>query len=196
MLTGESIPVTKQPLPDLSDKVYDTKSCEINTLFSGTKVIQTRSFSRGYVSALVIRTNFNILKGLFIKSILHPKPNRIDFQDNGRKFIFLTSIMAIAGFVYTLPYLVEHLSITKIIIRSMDLINIAVPPCLSTYMSASVVFAVSRLKKKHIMCTSPPIINVAGKVKTVVFDKTGTLTEDSLRFHGISINLDNKLTSM
>lgn len=73
------------------------------------------------------------------------------------------------------------------IIKALDLVTIAVPPALPAAMSVGVVFALNRLKRGQIYCISPPCINVAGRVKSVVFDKTGTLTEDSLKFAGVSI---------
>ena len=45
MLTGESVPVTKTPLPSGKDEIKQTFTIEEykrHTLFSGTEVIQTR----------------------------------------------------------------------------------------------------------------------------------------------------------
>lgn len=44
MLTGESVPVTKTPIPSSKEIMYDTKEHARHTLYSGTKVIQTRYF--------------------------------------------------------------------------------------------------------------------------------------------------------
>lgn len=43
MLTGESVPVTKTPLPAINDN-YDVREDVNHTLFCGTKVIQTRYY--------------------------------------------------------------------------------------------------------------------------------------------------------
>ena len=44
MLTGESVPVTKTPIPTTSDVVYDSKEHARHTLYCGTRVLQTRYF--------------------------------------------------------------------------------------------------------------------------------------------------------
>ena len=67
-----------------------------------------------------------------------------------------------------------------ILLKSLDMITIIIPPALPAAMAVGASLAISRLKKKNVFCTSPPRINVAGKVNSVVFDKTGTLTEEGL----------------
>jgi cation-transporting P-type ATPase 13A2 len=42
MLTGESIPVIKNPLPKIDKESYNPDEDKNYTLFSGTEVIQTR----------------------------------------------------------------------------------------------------------------------------------------------------------
>lgn len=44
MLTGESVPVTKTPIPSSNDVIYNTKEHARHTLFCGTRVIQTRYY--------------------------------------------------------------------------------------------------------------------------------------------------------
>ena len=82
MLTGESVPVTKTPLPmskDPSEK-YDSKEHAKHTLFCGTKVIQTRFYDGAKVKAVVLRTGFCTAKGELVRSIMFPKP--VDFKFN------------------------------------------------------------------------------------------------------------------
>ena len=50
MLTGESVPVTKTPIPSSNDVTYDIKEHARHTLFCGTKIIQTRYFGGEKVS--------------------------------------------------------------------------------------------------------------------------------------------------
>lgn len=81
----------------------------------------------------------------------------------------------------------------EIALRSLDVITIAVPPALPTAMSIAVTFALVRLKRKQIYCTSPQRINVAGMITACVFDKTGTLTEEGLAVLGVCASLENKV---
>ena len=74
-----------------------------------------------------------------------------------------------------------------VVLKSLDLITIAVPPALPAALGIGVVFALRRLRENRIYWISPPWINAAGRVKSIVFDKTGTLTEDSLKFAGVIV---------
>lgn len=79
MLTGESVPVTKTPLPR-EEEEFDTKEHAKHTLFCGTRVIQTRFYDGAKVKAVVVRTGFQTAKGELVRSIMFPKP--VDFKFN------------------------------------------------------------------------------------------------------------------
>lgn len=187
MLTGESIPVIKNPLPHISHESYDPEEDKNYTLFSGTEVIQNRKLGGDEVTAVVIRTSFDTMKGSLIKSILFPKPNRFSFHADSMKFVGVLAMIALVGFFITLPASLRFLSNKEVIIKALDLVTITVPPALPAAMSAGIVFALARLKRNQIFCIDPKRINVGGRVKTIVFDKTGTLTEDSLQFSGVTL---------
>jgi cation-transporting ATPase 13A2 len=61
MLTGESVPVTKTPMPEGNNdnEKYNSKEHGRHTLFAGTKIIQTRYYGEERVHAVVIRTGKN-----------------------------------------------------------------------------------------------------------------------------------------
>lgn len=184
MLTGESIPVIKNSMPFTND-IYDPVADQKYTLYGGTKVIQTRTVGKQKVLGLVIRTAFVTTKGNLVRDILYPKPNKFKFYQDSLKFIFGMGILAIVGFLATLPFMISQgYHASQIVDRSLDLLTITVPPALPAAMTVGTVFALSRLKKKRIYCISPPRINVSGRVNLMVFDKTGTLTEDGLQVYG------------
>lgn len=74
MLTGESIPVIKNAIPNTND-IYNPDSDTKYTLYGGTKVIQSRPIGQQQVVGLVIRTGFTTTKGGLVRDILFPKPN-------------------------------------------------------------------------------------------------------------------------
>ena len=56
-ITGESVPVTKTPISQFEDEIYNDRYHQKHTLLCGTEVIQTRSTSQNnHVLAVVIRT--------------------------------------------------------------------------------------------------------------------------------------------
>ncbi|XP_008328993.1 probable cation-transporting ATPase 13A3 isoform X2 [Cynoglossus semilaevis] len=193
MLTGESVPVTKtnlpNPLPDETretDSVYNTEDHKRHTLFCGTNVIQTRFYSGELVKAVVVRTGFSTAKGQLVRSILYPKPT--DFKLYRDAYLFLMCLVAVAGigFVYSIVLSVlKKVPAKTIIIESLDIITITVPPALPAAMTAGIVYAQRRLKNIGIFCISPQRINICGQINLVCFDKTGTLTEDGLDLWGV-----------
>ena len=196
MLTGESIPVIKNPLPNVDHEIYNPEEDKMYTLYSGTEIIQNRVIAGLEATGLVIRTNFDTLKGSLIKSILFPKPNRFNFYSDSLKFIAVLSLFSVVGFLISLKASLDNLSTLEIVLKGLDLITITVPPALPAAMSAGLVFAMSRLKKDQIYWISPHRINVAGRIKSIVFDKTGTLTEDSLRFKGVAVADNNEFENL
>ncbi|CAG2164446.1 unnamed protein product [Oppiella nova] len=199
MLTGESVPVTKTPLPNTTiDEKYDTKEHAKHTLFCGTKVIQTRYYNNAKVKAIIIRTAYQTAKGELVRSIMFPKP--VDFKLNRHihQFIGCLAALAFIGFIYTVVLKVQRGNPWhKILLKALDLITIVIPPALPAAMTIGVVFAQSRLRRSNIFCISPRSINISGCINCVCFDKTGTLTEDDLNFaEVVPVNTDkNKFES-
>lgn len=121
MLKGESVPVTKTPIPNASNVIFDPREHSRHTLFCGTEVIQTRYYENKKVLAVVIRTGFNTAKGkstkatkiLFyndsvfliagglVRSILYPPPVDFRFEKDSYRFVMLLAGIASVGFVYT-----------------------------------------------------------------------------------------------
>ncbi|XP_007568768.1 probable cation-transporting ATPase 13A3 isoform X2 [Poecilia formosa] len=189
MLTGESVPVTKTSLPSSGDEAarrYSMEEHKRHTLFCGTHVIQTRFYTGELVKAVVIRTGFSTEKGQLVRSILYPKPT--DFRLYRDAYLFLLCLVGVAGigFIYTIVLsIMNKVSAKTIIIESLDIITITVPPALPAAMTAGIVYAQRRLKRVGIFCISPQRINMCGQLNLVCFDKTGTLTEDGLDLWGI-----------
>uniref|UniRef100_A0A1I8HML9 Cation-transporting ATPase n=1 Tax=Macrostomum lignano TaxID=282301 RepID=A0A1I8HML9_9PLAT len=203
MLTGESVPVLKTPLPDPSSSrkkqqlqqqkvrskpelIFNVREHNKHVLFCGTKVIQTRFVEGSRVRAVVVRTGFMTAKGEMIRSILFPKPIEFKFNQDVIHYLMVLGMFALAGFVYTVVLMHSRgYPVSKMIIRALDLITIVVPPALPAAMTVGIVFAQTRLRKAKIFCISPNQINVSGTLNAVCFDKTGTLTEDGLDLWGV-----------
>lgn len=101
MLTGESIPIIKTPLPqpESDTELYDVESHKRHTLFSGTQVVQTRNQNNQHILAVVIRTGFDTSKGNLVRSILFPKPIGFKFYTDSLKFVLFLFFVAILGMV-------------------------------------------------------------------------------------------------
>uniref|UniRef100_A0A914C2A8 Cation-transporting ATPase n=1 Tax=Acrobeloides nanus TaxID=290746 RepID=A0A914C2A8_9BILA len=188
MLTGESVPITKVALPELDEEhesiPFSFKEHSKHLLFCGTQVLQTRYYRGKHVQAIVLRTAYTTLKGQLVRSIMYPKPVDFRFTKDLFKFVGFLACIAALGFAYTLVVMIFRGSaLKKIIVRSLDIITIVVPPALPAAMSIGIIAAQMRLRAKQIFCISPSTINTCGAINTVCFDKTGTLTEDGLDFN-------------
>ncbi|CAN9515694.1 unnamed protein product [Ophioblennius macclurei] len=187
MLTGESIPVLKTSLP-AADRIYNSESDRRHTLFCGTQLIQAKGGRPGGVGAVAVvtSTGFFTAKGSLVSSILYPQPIDFRFYKDAFKFLFILGFLALIGSVYIFVVLYRaNVTWLQLIIRSLDIVTIAVPPALPAAITAGTIYAQNRLKSEGVFCISPPRINICGKVSLFCFDKTGTLTEDGLDVWGV-----------
>ncbi|XP_074860637.1 putative cation-transporting ATPase 13A5 [Carettochelys insculpta] len=185
MLTGESIPVTKTPLPHMENtKPWKTHSAEDyrrHILFCGTEVIQTKPTGKGPVRAVVLQTGFSTAKGDLVRSILYPKPVNFRLYRDAFRFIIALTLIGMLGLIYAVCVYVQHKkSVTETVVMALLLFSGSVPPAIPAALTTGIVYAQKRLKNKRIFCISPQRINICGQINLVCFDKTGTLTEDGL----------------
>ncbi|KER31611.1 hypothetical protein T265_02125 [Opisthorchis viverrini] len=190
-LTGESVPVTKTPLPDNQqlDGGCNLNAMARHVLFGGTSVIQTRNYANERVIALVARTGFRTAKGELVRSILFPKPMKFKFTQDALKFVLALACIAVIGLSLSIYLMYRSGVDTKsLFVRALDLVTIVVPPALPVAMTVGIVFAQRRLRSEDIYCINPGAINVCGVISVTCFDKTGTLTEDGLDLWGVVPN--------
>lgn len=194
MLTGESVPISKQPVSVQAMETLQTTRSDLAThlakhfLFAGTKVIRIRPVLSSTGSnddlsakAMVIRTGFHTTKGSLVRGMLFPKPMGFKFYRDSFRFIGFLAGIAMIGLCFNAINFVQlGIAWSTLIIRVLDLVTVVVPPALPATMSIGTAFAIVRLRKMGVFCISPTRVNMGGKVNVVCFDKTGTLTEDGL----------------
>ncbi|NWJ02679.1 AT135 ATPase, partial [Crypturellus undulatus] len=190
IITGESIPITKTPLPLVEStmpwKTHSMEDYRRHVLFCGTEVIQAKPTGRGPVRAVVLQTGFNTAKGDLVRSILYPKPMNFKLYRDAFKFIIGLSLINILGLIYTICVFVYHKRpVAEVVAKALQLSTICVSPAIPAALTTATVYAQRRLKKKKIFCICPQRINICGQTNLVCFDKTGTLTEDGLDLWGV-----------
>ncbi|XP_054556429.1 probable cation-transporting ATPase 13A5 isoform X2 [Talpa occidentalis] len=196
MLTGESIPVTKTPLPHMENtsswKSHSLEDYRKHILFCGTEVIQVKPSGQGPVRAVVLQTGYNTAKGDLVRSILYPRPLNFKLYSDAFKFIVFLACLGVMGFFYALGvYMYHGVPPKDTATMALLLLTVTVPPVLPAALTTGIVYAQRRLKKKKIFCISPQRINMCGQINLVCFDKTGTLTEDGLDLWGTVPSADN-----
>ncbi|XP_078063972.1 putative cation-transporting ATPase 13A4 [Mustelus asterias] len=190
MLTGESIPVTKTPLPSVAISNFwksSTGDYKHHILFCGTQVIQSKATGQGEVKAVVYRTGFTTTKGELVRSIMFPKPMDFKLYQDAFRFLVCLTVIATIGMIYSVCILVLNgVPAGEIVRKALDVITIAVSPALPAAVTIGIIYAQERLKKKGIFCISPQRINICGQLNLICFDKTGTLTEEGLDLWGLA----------
>ncbi|KAH0624207.1 hypothetical protein JD844_007751 [Phrynosoma platyrhinos] len=176
MLTGESVPVTKTPLPHTDNtmpwKKYSVEDYRRHILFCGTEIIQTRRTGNGPARAVVLQTGFNTAKGDLVRSILYPKPFNFKLYKEAFKFIVCLALVGIVGLIYAACVYVSHKkSVSDTVVMALLLMTGTVPPAIPAALTTGIVYAQKRLKKKKIFCVSPQRINICGQINLVCFDK-------------------------
>eukprot|EP01041_Mallomonas_annulata_P008208 gene8208-16880_t len=200
MLTGESVPVTKQPF-DISENEIDAIKNASNILFSGTKILSASGGNiennmKGCV-AIVFRTGFRSAKGQLIASLLNPKKEFLAFFSDALVVIVFMICITIVLYLWTATYLMKlHLSWGLMVMKFLDAITIAVPPALTASLTVATAVCVDRLRIADIFVSDTARLNWAGVVNAVCFDKTGTLTEERLDFCGVNIYTKSNDTSV
>ncbi|XP_044066516.1 cation-transporting ATPase 13A2 isoform X4 [Siniperca chuatsi] len=187
MLTGESVPVLKTPLP-AGEGTYSSETERRHTLFCGTQLIQAKGGGPGGSGAVAVvtSTGFFTAKGNLVSSILYPQPTNFRFYQDSAKFLLILGFVAFIGTIYSFVVLFRsNATWLELVIRSLDIVTIAVPPALPAAITTGTIYAQHRLKKQGVFCISPPRINICGKVSLFCFDKTGTLTEEGLDVWGV-----------
>lgn len=87
MLTGESVPVSKIPVDDVTVRAMIAVGGDVppdlgkHFMFCGTKIVRIRRLENahsttkgGEAVGMVVRTGFNTTKGALVRSMLFPKP--------------------------------------------------------------------------------------------------------------------------
>jgi len=188
-LTGESMPVHKVAVDsNAGSERYSETTHKKSTLRSGTIVLQGCEYQEGVAPTslgVVITTGCNTLKGKGVCDILFRSPPLFKFDVQVKFVVLILIVYGIIMFSLTLHFLKQDSVYAWF--YAMYVIATALPPLLPSVFVVSVAIAASRLKKKHVICSDPSRLLVAGKVRVCCFDKTGTLTTSGMAFHGVRI---------
>eukprot|EP00644_Phytophthora_capsici_P009380 jgi/Phyca11/563883/estExt2_Genewise1.C_PHYCAscaffold_130310 len=196
MLTGESMPVQKFPIPESSNEVYDPeKGSKKHTLFAGTRVLS--SGRNEEILAVVQTTGAHTTKGQLIQSILFPIPMRFKYNEHLKVLIALLFVYTFIVCVISTYFVMENHLISNryaTFFTSIFMLSAVVSPLLPVVITVGQVNASQRLEKLGVFSLNVERITLAGKVRIFCFDKTGTLTKQGLDFLGVQPVKDSRFT--
>merc|ERR1719466_550520 len=112
-----------------------------HTLFAGTQVVQTRYYGGQLVKAVVVNTGFSTSRGELVRSILFPRPVNFKFYRDSVRFIGVLFCIAALGMGYcVLVYVRRGAPLSTVLLRTLDVITIVVPPALPAAMTVGTVY--------------------------------------------------------
>src|SRR5262245_51937395 len=173
VLTGESLPVSKDVAPVAGGADADLSSCT----FMGT-IVQQGS-GRGVVVATGASTGFGK-----IASGLADRPPETGFQVGLREFSKLLATIAIvvAGLVFIINVVLGRPLLEALLFSLAIAVGIT-PELMPAIVTVSLSAGSRALAKKHVLVKRLVAIEDLGNIQVLFTDKTGTLTDGSIAFN-------------
>ena len=172
MLTGESLPVTK----DIS--IYEpdiTLGDRKNMTYSGTFVTYGRA--KGIVVATSGHTELGKIAHLLDSTTTMQTP--LTKKISAFSKILLYVILALASFTF-LVGLLREAHVVDTFMASVALAVGAIPEGLPAAVTITLAIGVSRMASKNAIIRKLPAVETLGSVTTICSDKTGTLTQNKM----------------
>ncbi|MFI0776770.1 HAD-IC family P-type ATPase [Streptomyces sp. NPDC021212] len=175
-LTGESLPVPKNPAPVVAAQITQRRSM----LYEGTTV------SAGRAQAVVVATGPSTEVGRSLATARRAAPvtgveARLTSLTRSSVPIAIGSAAAVSG-----AGLLHGLPLTENLASAVNLAVASVPEGLPFLVNAAQLAAARRLADLGALVRNPRTIEALGRADVLCFDKTGTLTEGTLQLAAVS----------
>jgi len=165
-LTGESLPVTKDPVPSPGRAIPD-RTC---MLYAGTAI------AAGKAVALVVASGSATEAARSLVADADAPPSGVEARLAALTRITVPVTVA-SGAVVSALSLMRRVPVREAISSGVSLMVAAVPEGLPLLAAASQLAAAQRLAARNALVPNPRAIEALGRVDLLCFDKTGTLTQ-------------------
>jgi Cd2+/Zn2+-exporting ATPase len=176
-VTGESIPVDKQPVPDL-----DIARTRPEIIASSSRVFAGTINGSGALEVQVTRKASETVLAKVVKMVSEAESRKSPtqrFTDKFQRFfvpavLILAVLLLGAGLVVDEPFAASFY-------RSMAVLVAASPCALAIATPSAVLSGVARAARGGVLIKGGAPLEALGAVRAIAFDKTGTLTEGTPR---------------
>ena len=168
MLTGESIPVTK----------------ELDETVIGGTIVKS-----GSIKMRATSVGDDTLLSQIIELVKNAEDNKPDIQSLGDKVsgIFVPIVLLIAILTFFISHYVFGVLLTDAFLRSIAVLVISCPCAMGLATPTAVMVGIGRAAKKGILLKGGGTLEKLASVKSIVFDKTGTLTTGEFSIKQIKV---------
>lgn len=172
-LTGESVPVRKEP--DRTLEGMPVPGDQVNLAFAGTTV------ARGRARGLVVRTGVDTEVGRIAEAVhalgetLTPLQEAVRTLGGrvGGALVGLAAIVVLVGVARGMPPV-------EIFITAVAMAVSAVPEGLPVVLTVTLAIGVSRMASRRAIIRRLPAVETLGSTTVIASDKTGTLTRNEM----------------
>lgn len=173
ILTGESLPVSKQIEPVAADvPLGDRKSM----LFSGTLV--AAGTARGVVTATGKNTEIGRISGLLGDVQTLSTPLMIQIAGFARWLTVMILLISLVLLIF--GYFVDHFAFIDVFMAVVSLAVAAIPEGLPAVLTITLAVGVQAMARRNAIVRRLPAIETVGSVSVICTDKTGTLTRNEM----------------
>ena len=172
-LTGESVPVDKQPGPVAEAAALGDRAC---MAFSSTLVTAGRG--TGIVVATGAETEIGRISGLLstVEQLTTPLIRQMDAFARWLSFMILT----LAALLLAFGHFVRNLDFAETFMAVVGLSVAAIPEGLPAVLTITLAVGVQAMARRNAIVRRLPAIETLGSVSVICTDKTGTLTRNEM----------------
>jgi magnesium-transporting ATPase (P-type) len=173
ILTGESVPVHKDPAPVAAGAALGDRT---SMLFSGTLVVT--GTGRGVVGATGAATEIGRISGMLaaVETLTTPLVEQMD-----RFARWLTVfILLVAGAVFAYGFAIGRMPVAELFMAVVGLSVAAIPEGLPAVLTITLAVGVQAMARRNAIVRRLPAIETLGAVSVICSDKTGTLTRNEM----------------
>jgi Ca2+-transporting ATPase len=176
-LTGESLPVEKDPAPIADEVALGDRD---NMVFSGTAAIY--GHGAAIVTATGMRTEMGRVAGLLEETGDEATPLQKELDRTGKRLGVI--VIAIAIIMIVTIIVVENIrglsALVDVLILGVALAVAAVPEGLPAVVTAVLSLGVQRMARRNAIVRHLAAVETLGSASVIASDKTGTLTKNEM----------------